>query len=320
MNASLNDVSIWMTRYVMSSYFALGVLGNLINVFMFTRKNRLYNSCSLYLLAISISHIFSANLGVVPIIYNLDHADLATYSFIFCKLRLYILHSSIMIGRILMVVACIDRYALCSNYQRFRSLNNPKVALRIIIGIVIAWPCINIYIPFVMTFTGNNCLMLGSTAFIWAIYTVVLPGIITPVSMSIFSLLAIRNRRRLQVRLNSKKNYGNKREYTLMVMLLSEVLVYVISTSLFPATTLYKAVTANIVKSVQRQQIENFIIFLGNSFLLFINPSATFYIFIVASHSYRQECKRVFLGLYMRVTGRMNKVATIATTNTLINR
>ncbi|CAF2723785.1 unnamed protein product [Rotaria sp. Silwood2] len=225
-----------------------------------------------------------------------------------------------MIGRTLLVAGCIDRYALCSNYQRFRSLNNPKVALRIIIVIVIAWLCINIYIPFVMTFTGNNCLMLGSTALIWAIYTVVVPGILTPVLMSTFGLLAIRNRRRLQGRLNGNRNYGNKRDYTLTVMLLSEVLVYILSTSFFPTTTLYKAVTTNVVKSVQRQRIENFVIFLGSNFLLFINPSATFYIFIIASRSYRQECKRVFLGLYMRLTRRMNKVATIATTNTLVDR
>ncbi|CAF3652259.1 unnamed protein product [Rotaria sp. Silwood1] len=289
MSASLNDVRIWMTRYLMSSYLTLGLLGNLINIFMFTRKNPLRNSCSLYLLTISIAHIFNAIVGVVPTIYNLDNVDPSLYSYIFCKLRVYTQHSVIMFSRTLLVIGCIDRFALCSNNQRFRSLNNPKVALRIIIGLLIAWPCINIYIPLVTMFTVNGCLMTDLSAVIWGIYTVIVPGILTPLSMSIFSLLAIRNRRHLQERLNGTRNNANKRDYTLMIMLLGEVLVYVTWTSLFPATTLYKAVTTNVVKSVQRQQIENFIIFLGSTFLPFLVPSSTFYIFIIASRSYRKE-------------------------------
>ncbi|CAF3727162.1 unnamed protein product [Rotaria sp. Silwood1] len=225
-----------------------------------------------------------------------------------------------MFSRTLLVIGCIDRFALCSNNQQFRSLNNPKVALRIIIGLLIAWPCINIYIPLVTIYTVNSCSMDSLSALIWGIYTVIIPGILTPLLMSIFSILAIRNRHQLQERLNGSRNNTNKRDYTLMIMLLSEVLVYVICTSLFPATTLYKAVTTNIVKSVQRQQIENFIIFLGSTFLPFIVPSSTFYIFIIASHSYRQECKRAFLRLYMRLTRRTNRVSAFAGTNTLIYR
>ncbi|CAF0893774.1 unnamed protein product [Rotaria sordida] len=320
MSASLYDVRVWMTRYIMGSYLILGVIGNLINIFMFTRrKSRLYNSCSLYLLAISISHILNASWGIIPSIYNLNHVDPSTYSYIYCKLRSYSQHSIVMIGRTLMVVACIDRYAICSNYQRFRLLNKLQVAFRIIIGIIIAWPCINIYLLFVMIFTGKNCVMLSSFTFIWAIYTVVVPGILTPLLMTIFGLLAIRNRRRLQGRLNGNRNRNNKRDYTLMVMLLSEVLVYVISTSSFPVITLYKAITTNVVKSVQRQEIETFITFFGSSFLLYLNPSSTFYIFIIVSNNYRHECKRAFLRLCMRLTGGMNKVSTIGT-NTFINR
>lgn len=320
MSVSFTYVTNWMTRYVMSTYLALGISGNLINIYMFTRKDRLNNSCSLHLLALSISHIITAGWGIIPILYGLDNVDPSTYSFVYCKLRLYTFHSSIMIGRTLLVAACIDRYAVSANSQRLRVLNSPKVALGIIFGITLAWPCINIYMPVLTTFTGNSCITPASNTIGWGIYTVVVPGVLIPGSMIIFGLMTIRNRRRLRGRIAGNRNRSKKRDSTLTVMLLNEVLVYLLSTSLFPANTLYKAVTLNYIKSAQRQAIENLISYLGNTFLLYVNSSATFYVYIMASRTYRRECKRVLLRLWMHLTGKKNRVSSIPTIETAVNQ
>ena len=132
MSSSLVNVRIWMTRYLMSGYVSFGLLGNIINIFIFTRKNSLQNSCALYLLALSIVNIFNLCFVVIPAIYALDHVDLTTYSSIYCRIRLYFVHTAIMVARTLLVVACIDRYALCSNNIRIRSFSKPKTAIRII--------------------------------------------------------------------------------------------------------------------------------------------------------------------------------------------
>lgn len=95
MSSSLLNVRRWMTRYLMSGYVNFGVLGNIINIFIFTRKNSLQNSCALYLLALSIANIFNSCFVVIPAIYVLDHVDLATYSSIYCRLRLYFVHTAI---------------------------------------------------------------------------------------------------------------------------------------------------------------------------------------------------------------------------------
>lgn len=68
-----------------------------------------------------------------------------------------------MVARTLLVVAYIDRYALCSNNIRIRSFSKPKTAIRIIFITVLLWHCINTYIPFFQSLNGStrvNCKFL----------------------------------------------------------------------------------------------------------------------------------------------------------------
>jgi hypothetical protein len=193
------------------------------------------------------------------------------------------------------------------------------VAIRVIFVTVLFWLCINTYIPFFQTLRVNTCGMVYPYSFIWAIYTVIVPGIIPPTSMIIFGVLAIRNRRQLQMRLNVRRRANNKRDSTLLIMLLSEVLVYVITTILFPIITLYKSVTNEQMKSVERQQIESFISFLATPFLIYINPSSTFYVYILSSKNYRKECKHMFRDWYISIIGRRNQVGAMPPINIQAN-
>jgi hypothetical protein len=89
MDISLVDVRRWMTRYIMSVFLVLGIVGNSINIYVFTRKAFLKNTCCLYLFAASILNLLTISWGIVPSLYNLDHIDPSTYLFLYCKLRLY---------------------------------------------------------------------------------------------------------------------------------------------------------------------------------------------------------------------------------------
>ena len=66
--ASLTDVRRWMTRYIMSGCLGLGLLGNLINILIFNRKDFLSSSCSIYLLATSIVNLLTVAWGLGPLI------------------------------------------------------------------------------------------------------------------------------------------------------------------------------------------------------------------------------------------------------------
>ena len=305
---SLTAIRLWLARYGMSLTLSFGLLGNMLNILMFVRKERIQNSCMWYLLTGFIINIVIISWGVVPSLYTLDYPNPATYSFLYCKLRHYMLHTVLMLGRSMTVLACFDRFALCTNLRQFHFINNVRVAKRLIISVLIMWPLLNIHLPINYHFTGNACTMVQSYRFFWAIYSVVVPGLLMPILMGVFGILAVLHRRKLQTRLNEERKGVRKRDYTLMMMLFAEVSVYIISTSPFPAFTLYQALSEGQMKTIDRQQIEAFVGFLATSFLIYINPSAGFYIYILASRSYRMELKCAFVRLSMRCTGRTTQV------------
>jgi hypothetical protein len=307
MSPSLVNIRSFMVEYIMSIFLVLGVLGNLINIYMFTRNSFLRNSCSLYLLAASIINVFTVSWGIFQPLYNLENIDPSTNSFIYCKLRLYTIHTLLMIGRSLIVFACIDRYALCSQSVRLRSFCQRKIAIRVIIANILIWPCLTIHIPILQTFNGKTCSMTGSYVLIYGLYSTMAAGILPPLLMTIFSILTIRHRRELRMRIN-RAGTNNRRNRTLVIMLSSEVIVYVTTTSLYPAITLYRALTNRNSKSVESSQIETFVNFLGGSFLIYLNSASVFYVFFIVSKHFRKECKTAVGHLIKRITRRRDRV------------
>jgi hypothetical protein len=73
---------------------------------------------------------------------------------------------------------------------------------------------------------------------------------------------------------------------------LAEVLVYVVTMSLYPVIIFELAVTSSMAanKSLHQVQIENFILFIAQ-FLIYINTSAPFYIYLIASKTFRNDFK-----------------------------
>ncbi|CAF1423718.1 unnamed protein product [Adineta ricciae] len=307
MSPSLADVRVSMTRYGMSTFLVLGVIGNLINVLMFARRESLRNSCSLYLLTASIINILSILWGIIPSLYILDHTDPSTYSVVYCKLRLYTIHTILMIGRSLMVVACFDRYALCSHSNRLRLFCQTKIAIRVSLAHLIIWPLVTIHIPFLQQYIQNRCYMPGINDIIYASYSTVVAGILPPVLMSIFSILTMRHRRELLTRLNAA-GVNTKRDNAFMTMLVSQVIIYVITTGMYPAMTLYLSIIDGRAKSIGQQQIETFLNFIAGSFLIYLNPASTFFIYFLAAKTFRRDCKDTFIKQFRRLSGQRTRI------------
>lgn len=310
--ASLADVRRWMTRYIMTGFLSFGLLGNLINVFLFKRKDFLSSSCSIYLLAASIVNLLTISWGIGPSLYTLDNVDPSTYSYLYCKFRLYTIHTLLMIGRSLIVSACFDRYALCSGSLYLRSFSRPKIAVRCIIVTLFIWPILTVHIAILQNFLGNRCGMTGVYVLIHGIYATFAAGICPPLLMTIFSLLTVRHRRELQLRLNTTGK-EKKRDHAMLVMLMSQVIVYVITTSLYPAVTLYLAITNGDVKSVPRTQIESFLSFIGGSFLIYLNPSSPFYVYWITSKNFRKEIKQMLIIFSRRILRRGRQIDMVTT-------
>lgn len=286
-----------LTRYGMSTYLVLGNIGNLVNIAIFCQKQHRKNSCSLYLLTASFINIFIINYGIIPTLYSLDYPDPELYSMVFCKLRLYFLHSALMMSRSLVVLACIDRFALSSSSTRVRSICRPKVAFPAIFCVLIAWPIIAVHIPILLMIQSGRCSTFGTYSIIYSSYSFLVAGLLPPTSMIVFGFKTIHNLHLIHSRIqpNADENFRIKRrDYSLMVMLMWEIIVYLISTTPYPVQTLYLAVTSNVIKTTLRLQIESFITFMAYSFLIYINNASPFYIYIGTSRTFRHECKQLF--------------------------
>ncbi|CAF0813835.1 unnamed protein product [Adineta steineri] len=265
---------------------------------VFSQKEHRKNSCSLFLLIASFINVFIINYGIIPTLYSLNYPNPELYSIAFCKLRLYFLHSGLMISRSLIILACMDRCALSSSSQRIRSICQPKVALPIIICVSLAWPIISIHIPILLTIQSGRCSTFGTYSLIYSTYSFLVAGLLPPALMIFFGFNTIRNLHSIHVRvrpINDGTYRIHRRDYNLMIMLLGEVIIYLVSTTPYPIQTLYLAVTSNIMKTTLRLQIESFITYMANSFLIYINSAAPFYVYISTSRTFRQECKRLFI-------------------------
>jgi hypothetical protein len=122
--------------------------------------------------------------------------------------------------------------------------------------------------------------------------------------MTIFGYLSYRNLSLSHGRMQSIANTTNhsrnnlpmqRRDQELLIMVVAEVFVYVITMSVYPIILSEVVITnnMNIKKSADYLAIENFIIFISY-FFAFINNAAPFYIYLIASTTFRQSFIKLF--------------------------
>ncbi|CAF5024728.1 unnamed protein product, partial [Rotaria sp. Silwood1] len=249
--AYLVTVQKILTRYGMSTYVALGNLGNLLAIAVFIQYEQRKNACSLYLLTMVVFNICCLNVGVVPIIYALDYYDITTATLLGCQMQFYFRHVFFQMLRTAKALACMDRYAICSTNAHFRAFSNPKMAIYVIIGCIIFWSLVAIFFSWIRSVQNNSCNVFNETyAMIYTIYYMMVSGVFPPLLMTIFSILVMKNLRSLRSRIQPEKRDKEeihppirrirKRDRDLMKMIFIEVMFYVITTLPFSVYLVYK--------------------------------------------------------------------------------
>jgi hypothetical protein len=295
-----------ITRYVLSTILAMGNLGNLIVIGVFSQKKYRKTSCSIYLLAASIFGLVSANWAIAPLVYALDHFYMVSSSLVLCRIRGYIIHVNGMCFRYTLVLMCVDRYALCNSRVAIRSLCRPQVAYRSIAILVIVCMVISIHLLIWESIENNRCGVYGTYGQIFSFYSLIFTGAI-PISIMIsVSILLMNALRQLRSRVRPLDTTQrlNRRDTRLIKLVLVEVMVYILCTFTYPCMSIYTTITNNVVlsKTAERRQIESFISFITMSLLLYLNYNTTFYVHILTSKTYRMEVKQLMLKLIRKTT------------------
>ncbi len=297
---ALATTQIVLTRYILPICFVLGVFGNVCNIGIFVQKPLRVNSCSIYFIAASSVNLLIIIFGITPTISSSYITEPALYLSWACKLKLYGLHSLLMMSRSYIVMACIDQYSFSSSNARLRQFSSRKVALKVLSIIPIIWVLIPIHMLVFVDIQIPNvrCGTSGTYSLIYSIYSFIVSSL-PLILMVIFSSLAFYNLRQISRRVlpvtNNQTGEGNMRlrkyDYQIMIMLICQVIIYLMSNTLHPTNTLYMALTTvpkgSPPKSALRLAIEGFVTYLTWGFLIYINSCSTFYINFLASKVFR---------------------------------
>ncbi len=117
-------------------------------------------------------------------------------------------------------------------------------------------------------------------------------GLVPYILMAIFGTLTLKNisasRRCIHPLRTNEVNLPTKiiqkRDRDMALLVLIEVIVSFVCTLPYSIDSLYSVLTSNIPnKSIERLQIESFLVFITMSFLLYLKYSTTFYVYMITS-------------------------------------
>ena len=312
---SLSIIQGMLTRYGMSTYVTLGNLGNILILILFYENGQNGNSCSLYIVTMTICNLICLNVGIIPVIFSLDHLDINNEYILACRIQFYIRHSFFQLMRTSKVLSCLDRYAICSSNIRIRSLSQRKIVRRLIGIFTLFWLSISIFFSLIRTIENHSCNIFNRVySMIYTIYYLIFAGILPPVFILILTILTMKNLKQLRSRVQpirrnpigemnrSERIVLRKRDQHILRMIFTEVSFYVISTSPFSIYLIYKTITDSTEKNDERRQIESFINYLTQSFLMYLNTASPFYVYILTSPSFRKQFQQFLIRLYAFIT------------------
>jgi hypothetical protein len=112
-----------------------------------------------------------------------------------------------------------------------------------------------------------------------------------------------------------------RQDRDLLIIVISEVLLFLIATIPFPLILLERMISGYIIsnKSVQYSQIEGFILTIAY-LLLVANSAMPFYMYLITSKSFRRDFKQLFTNAYRKLRGQPIMLTVSAIPQTLAQR
>ena len=291
-------------QYGFPILLVLANLGNLLFLCAFLQKMHRQHPCSLYLLTSAIICLIGANWGFATHFNALYQTpDPFVASLFLCRLRSYILQTTLVLHRSMIVLACFDRYALSSTNPRIRSFSNKPFAIKCIIGTAAFWCVFMIQHPFFQTIQSNRCGMFGNYGLVFSIYQILVLNILLPGLMICLGTLLFKNLHNTRFRTMRQHSLStgplSKRDVSLVKFVLAEAIVTILLSTLSPINTLYGVLTNDVPnKTVERIETETFLSFLTEHVLLYMNYCVTFYLYVIMSKTFRSEIIRLLLKFY----------------------
>ncbi|CAF2702514.1 unnamed protein product [Rotaria sp. Silwood2] len=286
---AFQNALLQINRYLAIFIFVFGFVGNIANILVLSQRCLRSNPCARFFLFSSAANIVAVCSGLISRFLSTWAMDLTNTNPFLCKLRGFLVFSSITCGFWLMVLATVDRWLSSSsdaNRRQYSTLQNAHRGMIIVVILSVAIQAHHLYCfeanltsgP-LKCYTGTPmCRLLSDLTF-------VVGALIFPlVAMIIFSLMTIVNVRRAHIRVQmiatnqtshiipqipiittAQENQRKRTDRQLLIMLFVQVFLIVLFTLPLAIQKFYSTTTADILKSPLQNTIETF---LFNLFLL----------------------------------------------------
>ncbi|CAF1302344.1 unnamed protein product [Didymodactylos carnosus] len=303
-----------LNRYMPMVLLIFGSFGNILNVIILTRKQLCTNPTSTYFLASTLAGCTALLFGSLLRVLDGYYIYPTAASDLYCKVRVFLNFFSLSLASWFIVLACVDRYVSSSKNVKIRSFSSVKTAKRAI-GLMTILIC-SLFSPMLYCIRGMwaaavlNCGPPSPTCQQYNSFNVLINlSLLPPLLMLIFGLLTVRNVRSIARRIvpsTTTTTIGvpsrmKNKDRQLTVMLIVQVAFITIISLPFSVDRIYAVLTISLVKSNERQDIENFLYTLLN-LVQFINSATSFYLFTLTGTIFRQELKRLIFYYLPRIS------------------
>jgi len=302
----LNQAAATIFVVVLIINFALGAVGLILNVLVFSRSALRREPCSLYFLSSTCYDLFVIFLITpVRILSNAYNINGALYNLSICKIESFTFYVTRVISIWLIVLACIDRYLHSSSSERIRrlsSLKSAKISIGIISIIVLILYC-HMLVYYGIAYVSNQfgsitpqCIsQKGIYRTFLGFWHLAVSSLCPSFLMLLFGFLTLNNvrqRRQLVQRVGENRSI-RRTDSQLLHMLAAQVLVIIIATLPFCVYELYSSFTSSFTKSTLELAQEN----LANQItgvVTYFAHSSSFYLYTLTGSIFRKEVRKIF--------------------------
>jgi hypothetical protein len=313
--ASLADATVQFNRYVPIPLLLLGMIGNVLNVFIFRRRSLRSNPCSVCFIAASVVNLFILFDGLIPRILLSFQSDPAETSNILCKLKYYVVYASSALSSWFIGLATIDRYLSSSPNALTRQLSTLRRTRWLMLALTIF--SLVFFADVLVCFVANipdeelKCNARAGTCRNYHNYSYAVLYSFGPcVIMGTFGILIIMNVRKIgtlvvpqvQTVTDTKRSVRTTKpgDRQVISMLLVQVLFLVLFSCPISIVRIYLGLTDSTNKTTLRLTQENLMVQLV-IMLTFIPNIDTFYLYTLTGKTFRKEL-RIMIASWMNKT------------------
>lgn len=307
----LNCVSIILSiieKYLIVILYIFGLIGSLLNIFIFLQKRFRMKSCSIYFLSNSLVDFIYINSYLLMQLISLFNSKIflsINSTNLWCKLGNYFYFLLPCLASTYITFASIDRFCASSSNNKLQKFNQLYISYILALSIFLIWALFSLHIPISYgryKLTSTSSIQCNPRINIAAIIIIIdgyffalFNGIINPFFLIIFGLLIFRNVKYLHRRI-SPTNIGLTREnHYLIKTLLFQVSLTVIL--YIPYIVLYLYEIYNSIPKYWLTLLFYLIFSYIGRWFWFINYCKAFYINIFFSKTFRKTFKQKILRL-----------------------